>query len=400
MKSIKFYLLALAISTVVFSCKQEKKETVDEEVNIEATSAKTNRAIVVLKDSAFVKEMDGKEAKLYTLSNKNGIEITFSNVGQRLLTLYTPDKNGNFDDIVLGHASIDAYVAPGEPYFGAMVGRYGNRIANAQFTIEDTPYDLVKNDGENQLHGGVSNFSNAVWSGKVISDDEIEFVRVSPDGEEGYPGNLAVRVNYKLTEDNALVINYFAKTDKPTHVNLTHHSYFNLAGEGSGTINDHLLMINADKITPVGPGLIPTGKMMNVAGTPFDFREAKPIGRDVEADDAQLKLGSGYDHNFVLNQNGPEYGEGVYLAARATEPKSGRVLEVYTNEPGIQLYGGNFLNGSIGKSGNPYEKRSGFCLETQHHPDTPNQKDFPSTLLKPGEEYHSTCVYKFGVVTQ
>ena len=278
-----------------------------------------------------------------------------------------------------------------------MVGRYGNRIAKGTFKLNDKSYHLATNNGENHLHGGVKGFNNVVWDVVQKSDSIIEFSRISRDMEEGYPGNLNVKVKYTLNQSNALKIEYTAITDMPTVVNLTHHSFFNLNGAGNGNINDHILQINASKFTPIDKGLIPTGELMEVRGTPFDFRKPKPIGQDLEISNQQLEFGMGYDHNFVLNQE-VDNKEGLLFAAKVIDPKSGRSMKIYTNEPGLQFYGGNFLNGKdIGKDHKPYMYRSAFCLETQHFPNSPNQPNFPSTTLNPGEEYYSVCVYQFGI---
>jgi len=288
--------------------------------------------------------------------------------------------------------------AEGKSYFGAIVGRYGNRIGHAQFVLDGKTYTLAKNNGENSLHGGVNGFNKAVWTAKTLSSKDgqsLELSYLSKDGEEGFPGNLKVTVIYTLTDDNALRIEYSATTDKKTVVNLTNHSYFNLAGQGSGDILGHLLTIEADKFTPVDSGLIPTGELRDVVDTPFDFRKPTAIGARINQDDQQLKLGGGYDHNLVLRRPA---GSGESLAARVVEATTGRVMEVWTTEPGVQFYTGNFLDGkSAGKGGATYPKRSAFCLETQHFPDSPNQPKFPSVVLNPGQRYHTVTTYKFSV---
>jgi len=384
-------ILFIALLFISVSCKKKAKEVESTEEQIEEISLKTP-----LKAEDFQIEIDGDTTDFYVLTNKNGIEITFTDYGQRLTSLMVPDKNGNFEDVVLGFETLEKFIATKEKYFGSMIGRYGNRIAKGKFSIDGNEYTLALNNGVNHLHGGDKGFNSVVWDANQIADNEIEFTRTSPDMEEGYPGNLETKVHYLLTDDNELVIKYDATTDKPTVVNLTHHSFFNLAGEGSGTINNHVLMVNADKYTPVDETLIPTGKLPSVEGTPFDFRTPKPIGQDLDVENEQLTFGMGYDHNFVLMEGLPKNEDGLHFAARVTEPNSGRVMEIFTDEPGLQFYGGNFLDGAaIGKSGKPYNFRGAFCLETQHFPDSPNQTQFPSTLLKPGEEYTSTCVYKF-----
>ncbi len=361
---------------------------------LSCTQSKQPLQPALLDETKFTAEYDGKPVALYTLENRNGLAVQITNFGAKVVSLYTPDKNGDFGDIVTGFGSIGEYFTT-EPYFGATIGRYGNRIGGAQFTINNTTYNFAKNDGENTLHGGVKGFNAVVWNANKISDNTIELTYLSPDMEEGFPGNLNVKLVYTLTDANELKIEYFATTDKPTHVNLTHHSFFNLQGDGSGDVKDHILQINADAYTPVDGSLIPTGEIASVAGTPMDFRTPTPIGANVNSDFEQLKIGSGYDHNWVLVDNTKN---GLNYAARVTEPTSGRTLEVYTNEPGIQFYGGNFLDGTaIGKGGKAYTFRSSFCLETQHFPDSPNKPAFPSTLLEPGDEYYSFCIYKFGV---
>ena len=347
------------------------------------------------KKSSFGKTPDGEAVDLYTLTNKNGAEVEITNYGGSVVSLKVPDRDGKRGDVVLGFDSVDGYVN-NTSYIGALIGRYGNRIGHAQFKLDGKTYTLAKNNGENTLHGGTKGFNKGVWSVKEIPAKDgqaLELTYLSKDGEEGFPGNLQVRVIYTLTDTNALKIEYFATTDKDTVVNLTNHSYFNLAGPGSGDVLGHILMIEADKFTPVDSGLIPTGELRDVAGTPFDFRKPTPIGARINADDEQIKLGGGYDHDFVLRK---KPGVPISLAARVTEPKTDRVMEVWTTEPGVQFYTGNFLDGSLhGKGSVSYTKRSAFCLETQHFPDSPNKPTFPSTELKPGERYHTTTIYKF-----
>lgn len=352
-----------------------------------------------LKASNFQIKREGKKTDFYVLTNKNGVEVTFTNYGQRLTSLIVPDKNGKFEDVVLGFETLEKFISAKEKYMGSTIGRFANRIDNGKFSIDGTEYTLATNNNSNHLHGGNKGFNNVVWDANQITNNEIEFTRTSPDMEEGYPGNLKVRVHYLLTNNNELVINYYATTDKPTVVNLTHHSFFNLAGEGNGSINNHLLIINADKYTPIDEALLPTGELLSVEGTPFDFRQAKPIGRDLEVPDQQLDYGKGYDHNFVLKEGLTKNESGLVLAAKVVEPNSGRTMEVFTNEPGLQFYSGNFLDGGTkGKSGKYYDFRGAFCLETQHFPDSPNQPNFPSTLLLPMEKYTSSCIYKFSTI--
>jgi len=329
-------------------------------------------------------------ADLYTLTNKNGVECAITNFGGRVVSLKVPDRAGRMADVVLGFDKLDGYLQK-NPYFGSLVGRYGNRIAKGKFTLDGREYTLARNNGENALHGGLKGFDSVYWEAHV-EGGKLVLHYTSKDGEEGYPGTLETTVTYSLDDDNALRIDYFAATDKPTVLNLTNHSYFNLAGQGEGDILSHRVKLNADRFTPVDAGLIPTGELRPVEGTPFDFRQPAEIGARVNDPDEQLKLGGGYDHNFVVN------GQAGTLrpAAEVTEPKSGRVMEVLTTEPGVQFYIGNFLDGTLtGKGGKVYQKRYGFCLETQHFPDSPNQPKFPSVVLRPGERFQSTTVYRF-----
>jgi aldose 1-epimerase len=332
--------------------------------------------------------------QLFTLKNSKGVEAAITNYGGIVVSLKTPDKAGNFADIVLGFDSPEGYKQE-NPYFGAIIGRYGNRIAKGRFTLNGAEYKLATNNGENALHGGLKGFDKVLWDVVSSSDKSLELKYVSADGEEGYPGTLTAIVRYTLTDDNELRIDYTATTDKDTVVNLTNHSYFNLAGEGSGDVLGHNVQIHASRFTPVDAGLIPTGELKPVAGTPFDFRQPHAIGERINASDEQITRGKGYDHNFVLDG---EMGN-LRPAARVTEPKSGRVMEVSTTEPGVQFYTGNFLDGTVkGKGGKAYPFRSGFCLETQHFPDSPNQPSFPTTTLKPGQTHNSTTVYKFSTM--
>ena len=348
--------------------------------------------IKLLNKSDFQKNIDGKKTDLFVLRNKNGVISEITNYGARVVSLWVPDLNGSFDDIVLGCSTLDDYISIKERYFGATIGRYANRIKNGKFKINNTDFILKKNNGPNHLHGGNIGYNDVVWEGKQLDNQTVEFKYLSKNMEEGYPGNLNVKVIYHLSDQNELKIEYFANTDEPTYVNLTHHSFFNLLGAGNGNINDHLLYINAKSFTPIDSKLIPTGKIELAEGTPFDFNTLTKIGKRLNDEDEQLKFGNGYDHNFVLNNSNST----DILAARVIEKKSGRILEVYTNEPGMQLYGGNFLDGkTIGKQNKAYDYRSAFCLETQHFPDSPNNPNFPNTLLKPKDNYYSICIYKF-----
>jgi aldose 1-epimerase len=334
---------------------------------------------------------DGSAVEVYTLSNGKGMEARIMTYGATVVSLTAPDKSGKYADVVNGMENVDGYVkAPGVPYFGAIVGRYGNRIGHAQFTLEGATYKTPKNDGDNTLHGGVRGFDKHNWTARDTGDGGVEFTYVSPDGDEGFPGALTSKVTYTVTDNNELKIEYSATTDKPTVVNLTNHSYFNLAGQGEGDILGHQVTIYADRFTPVDKGLIPTGELKPVKDTPFDFTTATAIGARIGQNDEQLVFGKGYDHNWVLN------GAGLKKAAEVYEPKSGRVMEVMTEEPGLQFYTGNFLDGTIkGKGGKVYGHRSAFCMETQHYPDSPNKPSFPTTELKPGQTYKTVTVYRF-----
>lgn len=348
---------------------------------------------VLVDEATFKKEHDGKTIELFTLKNANGVVAQITNYGGKIINLWTPDKNGDFADIVAGYNTPDEYLNTTEIYYGTLIGRYGNRIAKGQFVLNDTVYTLATNNSPNHLHGGVKGFNNVVWDAKKIDDQTLELTYLSVDGEEGYPGNLNVRVVYTLTNDNELKTEYWATTDKSTPVNLTQHSFFNLKGAGNGDVNDHIMQIMADNFTPVDSTLIPTGEIAPVEGTPFDFRTPVAIGERLNSDHIQMKYGGGYDHNWVLNKAE----SGLNYAAKVVEPASGRTLEVYTNEPGVQFYGGNFMTGKDVGKGKTYAYRGAFCLETQHFPDSPNKPEFPSTILNPGQEYYSICIYKFGV---
>jgi aldose 1-epimerase len=353
-------------------------------------------SVILFTSTALAQVKDFDSIKLYTLKNESGMTVRVTNYGAIVTSIIVPDRNGKQADVALGYDRVEDYInAVDKPYFGAVVGRYGNRIAKGEFTLDGETYSLLKNNGENHLHGGAIGFDKVVWTvDEYVEGQALTLSYLAKDKEEGYPGNLQLKIAYTLADDNSLVVDYHATTDKATPVNVTQHTYFNLKGEGQGTILDHQLMLNAKKFTPVDESLIPTGEMPTVAGTPFDFTTPKAIGRDIGQQNEQLVFGLGYDHNWILDTDGKE-GE-LSLAAQVHEPSSGRVMEIYTTEPGIQFYCGNFLDGRLrGKSGKPYVHRGGFCLETQHFPDSPNQPNFPSTILKPGETYDSKTVFKF-----
>jgi len=337
----------------------------------------------------FAATLDGKSIETYRLRNANGIEALITNYGATIISLQVPDREGRLEDVVLGYDSIQGYYN-GNSYFGCVVGRYANRIGKAGFELEGKDHSLAANNGPNSLHGGLKGFDKVVWNGKQ-DGNLLVLTYVSPDGEEGYPGELKLTVTYTLGEDNSLRIDYAAVTDKATVINVTNHSYFNLEGQGKGNILDHEMMINADRFTPVDSSLIPTGELKPVEGTAFDFRTPHKIGERInDSSDQQIRYGLGYDHNFVLNG-----GTEMKLAARVSAPTSGRVLEVHTTEPGVQFYTGNFLDGTEKGKGSVYGHRTGFCLETQHFPDSPNQPSFPSTVLQPGQEFKSTTMFRF-----
>jgi len=356
---------------------------------------KTVKELPLIDPVAFQGEQDGKKVELFTLKNANGMVAQITNFGGRVVTLWAADKNGKFEDVVLGYPTFKAYQEASESYFGTLIGRYGNRIGNAQFILNDSLYKLAANNGPNSLHGGIKGYNDVVWDAVQNDESTLFLSYLSPDGEEGFPGNLQVNVTYELTNDNELKVEYKATTDKSTPVNLTQHSYFNLKGAGNGDILDHVLQINAAFYTPADSTLIPTGELAPVDGTPLDFRTPVAIGARINEDHPQLKTGKGYDHNWVLATPSDT---ALTFAARVSEPASGRTMEVYTNEPGVQFYCGNFMTGKeVGKNNKVYPFRGGFCLETQHFPDSPNKPQFPSVILNPGQEYYSVCVYKFGV---
>ena len=369
----KLILVTLLLSFI--NCEQTKKQK------------------FVLEINNFQTDIEGKKTDLYQLKNKK-IEVYITNYGARIVSLLSPDRKGTMGDVVLGFKSIADYQKAKTPYHGCLIGRYGNRIAKGKFKLNGVTYELPINNNENHLHGGPDGFHNQVWDVIAVNQNSIVMTYVSKDGEMGYPGNLTVEVTYAIN-GNELSIGYKAKTDKATPVNLTNHAFFNLAGEAKGSINDHLLMINASHFTPVDEGLIPLGEIQSVEDSPFDFRRAKTIGRDLnqQASDIQLSRGGGYDHNFVLDK---ESQGSMSFAARVVDPKSGRQIDIFTEEPGMQFYGGNFMDGSdVGKYGTKFEYRASFALETQHYPDSPNQPKFPSTILNPGETYQTKSIYKF-----
>ena len=343
---------------------------------------------------SFGKTADGESVDLFTLTNRNGMEAKITNYGGIVTTLTAPDRNNKYADVVLGFNDLDSYLK-GHPYFGALVGRYGNRIAKGRFTLNGVEYKLAVNNGENHLHGGIKGFDKVVWTARSMRTKlgpALSLTYLSKDMEEGYPGNLTVKVVYTLTNNNELRIDYSASTDKDTVTNLTHHSYFNLAGEGNGDILNHQLLLKASRFTPTDAGSIPTGELRNVQGTPFDFLKSTSIGARINQDEEQLKFGGGYDHNWVVNGRAGT----LRQAASVYESTSGRVMDVWTTEPGIQFYTGNFLDGTLtGKSGKAYARRNGFCLETQHYPDSPNKPKFPTTTLRKGATYRSTTIYRF-----
>lgn len=363
-------------------------------VILSGCAAPTSTSQGQISQRPFGRTKDGTPANLYTLRNAKGAEVRISNYGGLVISLKVPDRNGQLGDVVLGYDDLADYLKQ-TPYFGALVGRYGNRIAKGKFTLDGQEYTLATNNGPNALHGGLKGFDKVVWDARTLATPDgpaLELHYVSKDGEEGYPGTLQVTAVYTLTEDNALRLEYTATTDKDTVLNLTHHSYFNLAGKGD--VLGFQVMIPADKFTPVDSTLIPTGELRPVEGTPFDFRQPTVIGARIKQDDEQLKFGNGYDHNWVLNKAPGELG----LAARVYDPQSGRVLEVLTTDPGLQFYTGNFLDGSIkGKRGWVYQFRNAFCMEPQHFPDSPNHPEFPTVVLKPGAIYKNTIIYRFSV---
>lgn len=389
MKTIKLLALFLVTCLALLNCKkQETKENMKESAQLEATQNKISKAF-------YGKTSDGKEVDIYTLTNKNGMKVQIINYGAIITSLTAPDKNGKMEDVVLGYTKPEDYFNGNPYFFGALIGRYGNRIANAKFTLDGKSFELNKNDGTNHLHGGKEGFYSKLWTAEPIENAKnpsLKLTYTSEDGEQGFPGKLVTTVIYTLTDDNALEIDYEATTDKNTIVNLTQHSYFNLSGKFTQPITDHVLQLSADKFIPVNNVLIPTGELKPVANTPFDFRTPKLVGKDINAQDEQIKKGNGFDHCWALN------GKGLRTIGTLLHPESGRVMEVITDQPGVQFYSGNFLDGKYDtKTGGKNEFRTGLCLETQHYPDSPNQPTFPSVELKPGEKYHTKTIYKFSV---
>ncbi len=373
---LRVYILLFGITTIFFQCT----------IN--------NNKLERIKSEPFGKAPDGTPVELFTLKNLNGVTAQITNFGGIITTLNVPDKDGNFEDVVLGFYTLEEYIKK-SPHFGCLVGRFGNRIAGGKFTLDGVEYQMAINNGPNHLHGGVVGFDKKVWTPEMLTEENgsaLKLTYLSPDGEENYPGNLNVEAVYRLNDDNELILTFIATTDKKTVLNLTHHSYFNLKGHGNGDILDHEIQFNSAEFVAIDSTSIPLGPLMNVSNTPFNFLQPKPIGQDIEADDEQIRNGGGYDHSFVVDG----YNEELKLACTVRERTSGRIMEVWTTEPAVQFYTGNFLDGSIkGKDGKVYNKRYGFCLEAQHYPDSPNHPEYPTTVLDPGEVYDQTTIYKF-----
>lgn len=379
MKQFPKILGAAALGILLYSCESKPKE----ETKVEEP----------VQEQVFGTTFQDKKVETYEIKNANGMKMKVTNFGARVTHLWVPNKDGNLVDVVLGFETLDGYTESSEKYFGAAIGRYGNRIANGKFTLDGEEYTLPTNNNGQTLHGGPGGLDYVIWDVEKSGENGLIFSYTSPDGEEGFPGELKVKMIYTLTDDNEFKVTYQAETDKATPVNLTHHSFFNLNGAGNGNVLDHTLQLNASKYTPVNEVLIPTGEISTVEGSPFDFTTATKIGERIEQENEQLKFGGGYDHNWVLDKTGND----LTQAAVISSPQTGIEMEVWTTEPAIQFYSGNFLDGTItGKGGKAYELRSAFCLETQHYPDSPNQPNFPSTILEPGEKYEQTCIYKFG----
>lgn len=392
MKQVYFLMIIICLSTVFYSCKDKTKST--QGLTSKESQTMKNNPEELLKAENFDTLIDKKKVSLFWLENDN-IKAAFTNYGGRLVGLWVPDQKGEMTDVVVGMNSIKGFIESTEPYFGATIGRVGNRIADGNFQLKDKEYNIPKNNGENSLHGGNKGFQYVVWDATQPEKNKLVLEYKSPHMEEGFPGNLDVKVTYSLTEDQAILMEYEATTDEATPVNLTNHAFFNLNGEGSGQILDHQLQLNANKFTPVDSGLIPTGELREVQGTPFDFRQFHRIGERIEENNKQLAFGKGYDHNFVLNN---EDSVELLHAATVVGDKSGIKMEVFTEEPGIQFYSGNFMEGkNIFKSGATDQFRTAFALETQHFPDSPNQNNFPSIILETGEKYKTLSKYKFSV---
>lgn len=392
MKHLNITTLGLLLATFVFvGCTNNSTN------HMRAQSDSTETTLLPSK-KGFENTIDGKKTDLYILKNRNNVQAAFTNYGGRIVSMLVPDKNGKLTDVVVGFDEVEKYKNSTEPYFGATIGRFGNRIANGKFTLDGKEYSLFTNNGPNTLHGGKKGFQDVVWDATQPDSQTVVFTYLAKDMEEGFPGNLHVKVTYMLTDDNSIKMDYQATTDKNTIVNLTNHAFFNLNGEGSGTILNHMVQINASEYTPVDSTLIPLGKMEPVAGTPFDFTKLTSIGARIELKNEQLKNGGGYDHNFVLNN---KLDKGFHHAAKVIGDKSGIVMDVYTEEPGLQFYSGNFMKSkNIFKNGSKDDFRTAIALETQHFPDSPNQPSFPTTILKPGETYHTTSIYTFSVASE
>ena len=358
-------------------------------------SCSKKKEVILFDASSFETVVDGKDVSLYTLKN-GSLTMQVTNFGARVVSLWAPDKDGGYDDIVLGYNNIDNYLNnPGERFLGAVVGPYANRIAGGTYTIGNNVYEFPKNNNGQTLHGGLKGLDMVVWDVFAADDSTLVLSYTHPDGQDGMPGNVEILMTYTLTGNNEFKVDYLAQTDKPTHVNISHHSFFNLKGEGNGTINDHILYLNASATTPIDDVFIPSGEIADVTGTPFDFRQPKAIGQNLEMENEQLRNGAGYDHNWILDR---KTDDALELAASVYEPASGRYMEVWTDQPAIQFYGGNFFDGTTcGKYGKPLRYRESIALETQKYPDTPHHSNFPTTLLNPGEDYTHTCIYWFGV---
>lgn len=388
-KPIVYCVLFTLIMGLNIQCKNNKKE--------KSTEKPGTMEKLTISKSEFGKTKDGSTVEQYTLKNANGVEVNVITYGGRITSLKVPNKKGKLENVVLGHDTMDGYLRDDNPFFGALIGRFGNRIAKGKFTLNGKEYTLATNDSSNHLHGGVNGFDRVIWTAEPMEGTEnssLKLTYLSKDGEEGYPGNLNVTVVYTLTKENAVEVSYKATTDKATVVNLTQHAYFNLTGDFSKTILDHDIAIDADAYLPVDETLIPTGEIRKVEGTPFDFTSVKQTGKEINADNEQLKRGQGYDHCWVLNGDKGT----MRFAASAYDETSGRLMEIYSEEPAIQFYTGNFLDGTLPMiNGGTYAHRTGFCLETQHYPDAPNQKSFPSTVLEPGETYATKTIFKFSI---